>query len=359
MGRIFSLSMLLALIVACKSTEDHLADLHNSLDRQDSSLNLAVFDSGQLIHESLSGLANAPVLTLNQMGRSVYQAGRILDGNEVPLLRAGAVNLLAHIALRYPLPPLEQPYSQEKATDVGIALVEEFHLAMEPLQAEALIGGLASADRVVAEENYARLLELTGQSLPMESGPWTTWWEANRETFLTTSQGKAREPLRRLALLRYGSLANARVVLGFLSASARIHALPALRDELELALTRLSRQVVVHGLERALRLDPDSEVRTAAARAMESVKDPRFGIALLDRLLEEGDFAARGAIVQALKSYPSGRTIQGLIAQTNDLERSVRIKSVDVLTSMTGVTLGDDSEAWAQWWSKVGKDRWP
>jgi hypothetical protein len=359
MGRILYLAMIVTLFVACKDTEDYLADLHNSLDRQDSRLNLAVFDSGQLIHESLSGLANAEVLSLTQMGRAVYQAGRILDGNEVPLLRAGAVNLLAHIALRYPLPPLELAYSDEKASDVGIGLVEEFHKAMEPIQAETLIAGLSSADRIVVEENHARLVALTGQRLPQEASAWEAWWAANRDRFLREAQLKAKEPLNRLALLRYGSLANSRVVLGFLAASARIHSLPDIRDELELALTRLARQVVVHGLTRAIRTDPDPEVRAAAARGVRQVKDPSFQNILTNRLLEEQNASTRITIIHALSSYPSGASIHALIIQLGDLERGVRLQAYDVLKELTSANLPLDVEAWTIWWEATGKNHWP
>lgn len=359
MNRLTILLLAASLLCACRTTEDYLTDLHNSLDRTDSSLNLGVYDSGQLIHESLAGLMGSDVLSLTQMGRAVYQAGRILDGNEVPLLRAGAVNLLAHVALRYPLPPLDDPFSGERASDVGIALVEEFHRAMEPLQAGALIDGLESPDRVVAEENYARLLDVTGRSLPMDPNAWRQWWDSSRETFLAQAQEGAREPLRRLGKLQYGSLANARVILGFLSASARIHELPALKDDLETALVRLARQVVVHGINRSLRHDPDPDVRAAAARAAGAVLDPSFGRTLLDRLLDETSAPVRAAIVQALAPYPGRASVQTLIALLSDPERNIRILAASALDRMAGESLGSEQERWVLWWDREGKDRWP
>ena len=365
MGRVLLLVCALLLINACKDTEEYLADLHNSLESQESRLNLAVFDSGQLIHEGMRGLLKQEVLTLDQMGRAVYQAGRIVGGNEVPLLRADAINVLAHVALRYPLPPLEQPYREEKVRDVALDYVERFHRAMEPLQAEALIDGLENPDRVVVEENLARLKKVTGQNFPNDVALWRNWWLTAKPGFLAQAQQNAREPLEKLAFLDYGSrsrsslgLANSRIVLGFLAATERLHELPLLEDAMEVALTRISRQVVVYGIEYSLLEDKDPVVRAAAARGAGRVLDPRFGAALAVAAAAESSEAARIPMIQALSAYPGGRSIEALILCLMDRSRSVRYQAHQVLKNMTRMDLEDDPDIWEEWWNEEGAKLW-
>lgn len=350
---------LLALLLAggCKNTEDYLSDIRTS-QNDDGRLNLQVYDSGLLIHEGLTGLMEQDALTLSQMGRAVNQAGTLLDKNEIALIRADAVTLLAHIALRYPLPPIDSPYVQEKGVgDTAIKLIQSIEDDARLLDVELKIPALSSTDRVVVERAHHELKQLTGQSFPAEADPWESWWKENRERVVGEVETKSREPLRTLAGLRYGSLSNARAVLGYLAVWLRAFDLTALRADFQAAIVRIARQVVVFGIQKAIR-DPDPVARIAAIRAAAAVLDPSFGDTLLFQFQREADPETRAQIVSALRFYPGSAALGGLLLALQDHDAALRIHARRTLTSIVGEDLGPGAGPWQLWYERDGKSLW-
>jgi hypothetical protein len=354
--------LLLVMLAACKNTEEYLADLAGSLNK-DGQLNPAVYDAGPLVHEAFSGLLEQDVLTLAQLGRAVHSAGLTLHATSGPatgpaLLRADALSVLAHLALRYPLPPLSEAFSALEVEKVAVESINSLHDALEILEAEDRIATLANPDQVLASENHVRLKELTGQDFPQDIAPWEAWWEANRARILQEAQDAARQPIVDLTYLRYASLASSRAVLGYIATRVALHDLPALRPELTTCITRLSRQVVVYGIQRGLE-DPDPLVRTGAARAAAEVLDPSFGPFLETAFGRETDTNARVRILKSLSFYPSRVAIFQLVASISDQARSVATTAREVLAVYVGEDFGEAPAPWRLWWEREGRTRWP
>src|SRR5262245_66543375 len=106
--------MLAAAAVAsgCKNTEDYLYDLGEVYDRSAKRLRPEVYDAGQLVHEAFAGISEQQALTVSQMARAVALSGYIvaMDKEVVPLCQAQAVWTLGRLAVRYPIPPLSEPW---------------------------------------------------------------------------------------------------------------------------------------------------------------------------------------------------------------------------------------------------------
>lgn len=352
------LLLALALSFGCKGTEAFLSDLHTATDAGGGS-SINVYDSDLLIHEAMVGIMDQEVLTLSQMGRAVHHCGRIIEKNKSALLRADAVSLLTHLALRYPIPALEAAFAKDKRID-GIATeaINALDAALKPLEAETRIGGLTNPDKVVAEENWVQLRRLTGQEIPQDVSAWEAWWEENEAQFVAEAQEKGRDPLKTLAYLRYGSLASSRAVLGYLATRLAVSDLPALRDDMRTAQLRLARLVVEYGIIRALR-DESPIVRSEAARASRRVLAASFGDALAMSYAREVDSEVKVQILKSLEWYPGRTTLELCLVAISDTERPVSLTSRSVLTAMAGEDHGEQPSAWHVWWEREGKTRWP
>ncbi|MAG55046.1 MAG: hypothetical protein CMJ83_02020 [Planctomycetes bacterium] len=350
--------LLLVFGAGCKDTEEYLGDIHDSLDERGRA-DIAVFDSGLLIHEGLVGILDQQVLTLAQMGRAVHYCGRIVELSDVPLLRADAVALLTHLALRYPLEPVTKGYSDVDQVDrVAKEAIHTLDAAFSILDAGTRINALNSQDRVVREEAHAQLKETTGQDLPMEFDPWNAWWESGQNAFRIKTGRDAIEPLRTLTYLRYGTLAGSRGVLGYIAVRLTLHDVPELRDDMVVAIQRLSRLVVVHALRQAL-TDEDPRVRAEAARAASRVLDPSFGVGLAKAFDVEFETDPKVQQLKTMEFYPSRITALSLLRGVQDPERGVALTARSVLTNFVGEDLGEDGVDWRIWWEREGKIRWP
>lgn len=353
------LCLALVSVQGCKNTEQYLSDLHTATDPKTHDRNITVYDADLLMHEAMVGLMSQDILTVSQMGRAVHHCGRIIEHNGVALLRADAVALLTHIALRYPIPALTEPFATDQRVDtVATDALNALDAALAPLETQQRIEGLSNPDKVVAEENWIQLRKLTGQRLPLDVPAWESWWEANRDRFLSEAQEAGRDPLRKLAYLRYGSLASSRAILGYLATRAALHELPALRADMEVAQVRLARLVVEYGIVAAL-ADDDPLVRAEAARSARRVLAPQFGRALARAYAREVHPDSKVQILKSLAWYPSRTTVELCLIALTDIERPVALASRDVMTTLVGKDLGPEHAAWRVWWEREGKTRWP
>ncbi|NRA96261.1 MAG: hypothetical protein HRU14_08645 [Planctomycetes bacterium] len=352
-----ALLAVLALSFGCKGTEGCLSDLVTSTDEGES--RMEVYDADLLIHEAFVGIMRQEVLTLSQMGRAAHHCARIIEKNKSALLRADAVSLLAHLALRYPIPPLTEPFSQDVGADAAPDAINALDAALKPLEAEHRINGLTHPDKAVAEENWFELRKLFPDlRLPLDADAWESWWEKNRAGLVAAAQEKGRAPLETLAYLRYGSLTSSRAVLGYLATRLAVSDLPDLREGMQAAQVRLARLVVEYGIVGALR-DESPIVRAEAARAARRVLAADFGEKLTDVFAREVNPEVKVQILKTLEWYPGRSTLEFCLLALSDTERPVALTSRGVLASLAGKDLGDHPAAWHVWWEREGKIRWP
>lgn len=353
------LLLCLLALTGCKTTEDRIQDISRSVD-DEGRLTLQIFDAGQLVHEGLSGLVDAEVLTLSQMGRAVHAAGLILEGNEVALCRADAARLLAHLALFYPVPPVEESLGTTKnvASEALEAVTRISEVSRYFSIESQLIPALENPDRAVADRARLDLEKLVGENLGADAEAWSAWWEDNRERIIREATEQSLPQLQRLSAMRYRRLSDARAVLGFIATTLALQDIPALRDEMRRVILRTSRQVIVYGLEKGLK-DEDRAVRMDSALAAGQVLDVAFGPALLEAFVRERDPDARIHIIKALEAYPARDTAQALLASLDDPDRQVALNAREVLARQVGRDFGRDGAAWRIWWEREGKSRWP
>jgi hypothetical protein len=222
----------------------------------------------------------------------------------------------------------------------------------------AMIPALTNPDRAVAEAARRELVNLVGEDLGPEAGPWEEWWAANEARITAEAIERSQEPLRILGSLRYRSLSQARAVLGFVASSVAVYDLPELRPELTRTILATARQVVVRGIEKAL-ADEDKSVRMDAALAAARVLDPALAEPMIRALQRERDRDAQALIMRALAAYPGNATVRSLIQAVADPAPQVALNASRVLAEMTGEDFGEDPLKWNLWWEREGKIRWP
>ena len=357
--KITPLLLCIALLAGCKTTEDRIQDLYSSVD-DEGRLNLQVFDAGQLVHEGMSGIVDAEVLTLSQMGRSVHASALIIEGNEVALCRADAARLLGHIALYYPVPPVAERLDTTKGVaKEALECVTQIADASRYFRIEnQLIPALDNPDRAVVEKAREDLVKLVGEDLGSTADAWVAWWDANSARITGEAIERSAPLLERLAEMRYRRLSDARAVLGFIATSLALQDIAELRQPMQDVVLRTSRQVIVYGLLKGLQ-DKDKSVRMDAALAAGQVLDVAFGPALLEALVRERDPDARIHIIQTLEAYPARSTAQALLVSLQDPDPQIALNAREVLARQVGQDFGEDDAAWRIWWEREGKSRWP
>jgi len=352
----------LLMLAGCKGTEDYLEDLHNIQKNPRGHLPLDIYDAGQLAHEAFSALSTVEVMSLSQVGRSVAAAGRAVDRNEVPLLRAEAVSLLGRLALRYPIPPVNDPLAASK--DVRKTILREFSKLRDVVDrltvGRALIPLLGSPDQADVERAYHSLKKITGKDLGRDAQAWERWWQENKSTFETQVSQDAHEPLRTLAKIRYPTLQLAHLVLTLIAYSVAIADLPELRQDISRATLSIGRQVVEQGIIKALE-DKSPMVKAEAALAAARVLSKSFGPVLASSLATTRDPDARVRIIRALKWYPPKGSMQALLLMLGDAQAPPAVveNARQTLVSLAGDEMGDDFRGWMTWWDREGKLRWP
>jgi HEAT repeat protein len=348
---------------ACKNTEDYLYDLSEVYDRSARRLRPEVYDAGQLVHEAFAGISDQEVLTLSQMARAVALSGYIvaMDRDIVPLCQAQGVWTIARIAVRYPIPPLTEPFEfTEKAQveDMVASKITVIGEQQDRLGIPSHIDLLDNPDRAVAEKALDRLREVSGQDFGRDAGAWESWWSQMGPSFRRDAAAVSAEPMRLIGQAKFSTLTQAAAVLNFIGLHAAIFDMPDVRDVQERTVLRVARQVVVLAIERALR-HGDSSVRGAGALAAAQVIDPGFGATLGFALAREKDGVTRARIIQALASYPGRDTILLLLTQLRDDDRTVGVHAQRALVAISGEDFGPAPGPWQLWWEQTGKARWP
>jgi HEAT repeat protein len=350
----------------CKGTEDYLGDLQEVYDRSGRRLRPEVYDAGQLVHEAFAGLSEEKALTLSQMARAVAAAGSIvaMDREVVPLLQAQATAILARLALRYPIPPVSEPWQitgaeASEAVAAEIAILGE---QQERLGVPAQIALLNNPDHAVVERASERLQSVTGQNHGKNAGAWENWWRNFGPAWRSEAALVSAGPMEIIGGARFNDprqgLTQAAAVLNFLGLHAAIFDMSEIREVQQRTILRVARQVVVLGIERAIR-NGDSGVRGAGAQAAAQVLDPAFGDSLHYALPRERDGVARARIIEALAGYPGKKTIELLMTQLRDDDRTVTTHAQRALVAISGEDFGPEPTPWQLWWDQTGKTRWP
>jgi hypothetical protein len=357
--------LLLAAAVApgCKNTEDYLQDLGEVYDRGERRLRPEVYDAGQLVHEAFAGISDQGVLTLSQMARAVAMSGYVvaMDRDVVPLCQAQAVWTLGRLAVRYPIPPFDEPWEytdRAQVEDLVAAQITILGEEQDRLGVPSQIEALGNPDLAVAERAHERLREVTGQGFGRNPGPWQSWWQRMGPALRRDAAAVCAEPLRIIGQSRFATVTQAAAVLNFLGLHAAIFDMPEVREVQERTVRRVARQVVVLGIDRALRAG-DATVRGAAAMAAAQVVDPAFGASLAYAVPRERDPVARARMIETLVHYPGRETIVLLMSQLRDDERTVSVHARRALVAISGEDFGGAPARWQLWWDQTGRTRWP
>jgi hypothetical protein len=263
--------------------------------------------------------------------------------------------------VRYPVPPVDEAYEYVDRTQVEDLVAAQITILGEQqdrLGVPSQIALLSNPDHAVAERAHERLQAVTGQCFARAPGPWEAWWTRFGPGFRRDAAIVSAEPLRIIGQSRFTTLTQAAAVLNFLGLHAAIFDIPDVRAVQERTILRVARQVVVLGIDRALRAG-GSEVRGAGALAAAMVIDPAFGASLSYALQRERDSVARARIIEALAGYPGRDTILLLMSQLRDDERTVSVHAHRALVAISGEDFGAAASRWQLWWDQTGKTRWP
>ncbi len=350
--------LFLLALAACKSDEERLNDLSRSTDKL-GRLDLTRYDAGALVHEGFQAAQESETLELTRLGRVVHDCGLLLDGNEYALCRADAVATLTRIALTAPLAAAELPLEEHADLNKqALAQIEILDRVCKGLDVPRLIAGLQDADRTVVLAVHKELKAETGESFPATPAPWQAWWEKNAPHVLARAASASSAPLVTLGKLRYPSLAQARSVLGYVSARVATIDLPELDAVASSTILRIARQVVVLGLAKALD-DKDVGVRWDACEGMRKVRDARFGESIARRWVLEREPLCQTKLLETAAEYPSRRTLEMHLLALLAEERAVRLVARDGLQRMSGITGPVDAEFWTTWYERTGRSLWP
>ena len=352
-------------LTGCRGTEDYLGDLQEVYDRSARRLRPEVYDAGQLVHEAFAGLSNEKALTLSQLARAVAAAGSIvaMDREVVPLLQAQAAAMLGRLAVRFPIPPVTEPWqlTGAEASEAVAAQIAILGEQQERLGVPSQIALLNSPDHAVIERAAERLESVTSRNYGRNAEAWANWWQNYGPAWRAEAASVSAGPMDIIGGARFTgtqALTQASAVLNFLGLHAALFDMSAIRDVQQRTIMRVARQVAVLGIDSAIRKG-DSGVRGAGAQAAALVLDPSFGASLAYALPREKDGMARARIIETLANYPGKDTISLLLIQLRDDDRTVTTHAQRALVAISGEDFGPEPTAWQLWWDQTGKSRWP
>jgi HEAT repeat protein/sRNA-binding regulator protein Hfq len=124
---------------------------------------------------------------------------------------------------------------------------------------------------------------------------------------------------------------------------------PEVRARAAAALGAIADTAAVNPLIAALK-EKIAPVRKAAAEALGEIRDPRAIPSLYSALQESGD-TVRGAIETSLRLHTEIPLLIGVLDHENS---QVRENAAYILWLMTGQDLGQDKQAWVDWYAKGG-----
>jgi hypothetical protein len=352
-------------VCGCKGVDDWLVDLQQ-IDSPRAGGNLLdqetfVFDSGQLIHEALAGLAQAEELQRWQAMRALSRAAVVLDpSNKDALLRADAAMLIGRLTTRVPVPPIVEPFEivdYERGQTLAKAQVETIDQAGKVLAPGKWVESLESPDAIERQNAVANLKRETQLDFKTNE-EWITWWTDEKPRRRQAFVDACKEPARILGSIKFKTPSPARAVLGLLAFLMRDFQDPAQVEVIWPSVLRVARQTVNLSLARAID-DPNALVRADVAESMAMIRDPAFGEPLARQLRKDRDPVSATEIIRALTFYPSRTTIAVLIDALRYEEQRISSLAADALFTLTGLDLGMSFEAWSNWWADSGAAMWP
>ena len=95
--------------------------------------------------------------------------------------------------------------------------------------------------------------------------------------------------------------------------------------------------------------DREAKVRAAAASALTALAADESAIEVVEALGRERDATVRLALVQVVIRLRLMKAVEPLIEWLGDTDESVRKAAENALRTLTGESLGQDKEAWANW----------
>jgi HEAT repeat protein len=95
--------------------------------------------------------------------------------------------------------------------------------------------------------------------------------------------------------------------------------------------------------------DREAKVRAGAASALTALAADESGIEVIDAVGRERDAAVRLALAQVVIRLRLMKAAEPLIEWLGDTDEAVRKASENALRTLTGESLGQDREAWANW----------
>jgi HEAT repeat protein len=95
--------------------------------------------------------------------------------------------------------------------------------------------------------------------------------------------------------------------------------------------------------------DREPKVRTAAASALTALAADESGLDVVDALGRERDNNTRLALLQVVIRLKLAKAVEPLIEWLGDTDESIRKGAENALRILTGESLGQDREAWANW----------
>lgn len=114
--------------------------------------------------------------------------------------------------------------------------------------------------------------------------------------------------------------------------------------------TKTEKDILLEKLVGALR-DPDSAVRSEAARRLGELKDARAVVPLINAMKDEHAYVRRRATF-SLGSLQDIRAMESLIKALDDEDVFVQEYALKSLEKISGQRLGSDPKKWREWWGK-------
>ena len=365
--------LLLSVATSCKSTSDYLADLDNLNPAPPTGAvflneNSIVFDAGQLGHEAFAGLSTADTMLLWEAMRALSHGCEFLGkARHNTLLQADAAVLIGVLVSHMPIPPLREELKVVKASpdktkfkhQPTIEHVVDLVKAREALRIPVEIEILDSPDEVQKLEAYANLKDWTGEDLGKSPDAWRDWYEINEADYVRKFVNQSQSHLEYLGRIKLESASESRSILRILSFWVRDYWHQDLEPYYIPAIMKVARQAATMSLVEAMMRNRDPVVRADVAKAMTMIRDPSFGESLTTQLPLERNGYAAAKMIQALRYYPSRKTIEQIILSMGLNDPQINENAAEVLSELTGQRFGPFRDEWVAWWRDSGAKNWP
>lgn len=126
---------------------------------------------------------------------------------------------------------------------------------------------------------------------------------------------------------------------------------PAVRQALDTALTRKSREAVVYALSAAVE-GPTDYVRADAVRGLKVLGEASALETVVERVAVEVSPRVRGEAAEYFGRVGGPQAVRALLPRLSDTDGSVRVKAREALTRVAGQDLGARERPWRTWASQ-------